>query len=117
MDNWMTTSTPPSASLTHESLTATVAELKARLGPRSRDVFLYPGPMDAFKADLEASGVEIRGPEVTPPGDPPVPFGLPLFGGLECWEIGGQVWIAGSYRDFRDARDGKIPVKLLRPSG
>jgi hypothetical protein len=101
--------------VTRDSLAATVAELKARLGPMPRDVFLYPGPIDRFLADLAASGVEIRGPEVAPPGAVPSPFGLPPIGSLEFWEIGGNVWVAGRYRDVEDARDGKIPFKWLRP--
>jgi hypothetical protein len=111
MDNWMTTtSTTPPAPLTD----AAIAELKAKLGPMPRDVFLYPGPIGRFLADLEASGVEIRGVEIQDPGVPPTPFGLPPIGGLECWEVDGQVWIAGSVRDLRYAREGRIPVKPLR---
>jgi hypothetical protein len=117
MDNWTTTSMAPPVPLTADG----IAELKAKLGPMPRDVFLYPGPMDRFLADLAASGVEIRGPEVAPQGlyltDLHSIGSLKCWevSGLECWEVDGQVWIAGSYRDFRDARDGKIPVKLLRP--
>jgi hypothetical protein len=111
MDNWTTTSMAPPVPLTADG----IAELKAKLGPMPRDVFLYPGPIARLLADLEASGVEIRGPAVPDPSVPPAPFGLPPLGGLECWEVDGQVWIAGSYRDFKDARNGKIPVKLLRP--
>jgi hypothetical protein len=112
MDNWMTTtSTTPPAPLTD----AAIAELKAKLGPMPRDVFLYPGPIGRFLADLEASGVEVRGDEITLPGAAPLPLGLRPLGGLECWEVDSMVWIAGSYRDFKDARNDKIPVKLLRP--
>jgi hypothetical protein len=111
MDNWTTISTPPPAPL----MDGEIAELKARLGPMPRDVFLYPGPMDAFKADLAASGVEMRSNAIVPPGVPPLPFGLPPIGSLEFWEIGGNVWVAGRYRDVEDARDGKIPFKWLKP--
>jgi hypothetical protein len=105
------------ASTTYDGLTATMAELRARLESMPRDVFVYPGPIDAFKADLAASGVEMRDPAVRVfhGARAPAPFGLSSIGGLECWEVDGQVWVAGSYRDFRDARDGKIPVKLLKP--
>jgi hypothetical protein len=103
--------------MTREDLVTMVARFK----PMPRDVFLYPGSMDRFKVDLAASGVEIRGPEVAPQGlyltDLHSIGSLKCWevSGLECWEIDGQVWIAGSYRDFKDARDGKIPVKLLKP--
>jgi hypothetical protein len=114
MDNWTTNAaSPPPAPLTD----AAIAELKAKLGPMPRDVFLYPGPIGRLLADLEASGVEIRGPAVPDPAVPPIPFGLPPLGGLDFYEVDGMVWIAGSYRDFKDARNGKIPVKLLRPGG
>jgi hypothetical protein len=105
------------ASTIYDGLTVTMAELKAKLETRSRDVFVYPGPIDAFKADLAASGVEMRDPAVRVfhGARALAPFGLSSIGGLECWEVDGQVWVAGSYRDFRDARHGKIPVKWLRP--
>jgi hypothetical protein len=97
--------------MTHEDLAATVAGLK----PMPRDVFLYPGPIDRFKADLAASGVEVRSNAIAPPGVPQLPFGLPPIGGLQYWLIGGNVWVAGDYRDVEDARDGKIPFKWLKP--
>jgi hypothetical protein len=114
-DNSMyTASTPPTTPATMTALAATVAELKAKVKPMPRDVFVYPGPMDAFKAVLAASGVEVCG-EVAPPGAVSFPFGLRPIGDLECYEVDGEVWIAGSYRDFQDARDGKIPFKWLKP--
>jgi hypothetical protein len=113
MTNWRNTTAPP----TYDGLTAAIAELKAELASRSRDVFVYPGSIDAFKADLEASGIEIRGTVVMVSGVALFPYGLCPVGSLECCEIDGQVWVAGSPWDFQDARNGKIPVKLLRPGG
>jgi hypothetical protein len=115
MDNWTTAATATMNPMTREDLAATVAELKARLGSMPRDVFLYPGPLVRFLADLAASGVEVRGNAIAPPGVPQLPFGLPPIGSLEFWQIGGNVWVAGDYRDIEDARDGKIPFKWLRP--
>jgi hypothetical protein len=111
MSDWTTNtaSTATTASVTYESLVATIAKLK----PMPRDVFVYPGSIGEFQADLAASGVEMRGPAVTDPGAAPAPFGLHPIGSLGYWEVDGEVWIAGSYRDFRDARDGKIPVTRL----
>jgi hypothetical protein len=113
MDNptMKTAATTTMNPMTREDLAAMVAKLK----PMPRDVFLYPGPIDRFLADLAASGVEIRGPAVPDPGAPLLPFDLPPIGGLECWEIGGNVWVSGRYHDVEDARDGKIPFKWLRP--
>jgi hypothetical protein len=114
MDNWTTAATTTNP-VTRESLDAAIAEFEAKFGPRSRDVFVYPGSMDAFKADLAASGVEVRGNAIEVPGIVPVPFSLHPFGSLQCWEVGGNVWIAGNHRDVEDARIGKIPFKWLRP--